>query len=182
MNKEIQFLIYNTPREDVKIGVVVKDETLWLTQKAMAILFDVQVPAISRHLSNIYDEGELVREATISILETVQTEGTRSIMRKVANNYLQETEIRRLERIVTGFFDYIEDLIERENTFTMEDFAASVNEFLTLRKYKILTDKGGISKQQADAKAEAEYSEFNKTQKITSDFDKEIKKIAKKER
>ena len=62
----------------------------------------------------------------------------------------------------------------------MEDFAASVNEFLTFRKYKILTDKGGISKQQADTKAEAEYVEFNKTQKITSDFDKEIKKIAKK--
>ena len=85
-----------------------------------------------------------------------------------------------MERAVTGFFDYIEDLVERENTFSMEDFAASVNEFLTFRKYKILTDKGKISKQQADTKAEAEYNEFNKTQKITSDFDKEIKKIEKK--
>ena len=90
---------------------------------------------------------------------------------------MPETEIRRLERAVTGFFDYIEDLVERENTFSMEDFAASVNEFLAFRKYKILTDKGKISKQQAEEKAETEYEEFNKTQKITSDFDKEIKKI-----
>ena len=71
-------------------------------------------------------------------------------------------------------------MVERENTFSMEDFAASVNEFLTFRKYKILTDKGKISKQQADEKAEAEYIEFNKTQKITSDFDKAIKEIVEK--
>jgi len=331
MNKEIQFLIYNTPQEDIKVDVVVKDETIWLTQKAMAVLFDVQVPAINKHLSNIFEEKELNRDATVSILEIVQKEGSRDITRKiefynldaiisvgyrvnsskatqfriwatktlkefitkgfvldderlkqgqtafgkdyfrellervrsiraserriwqqitdifaecsidydrnspvthdfyamvqnkfhyaiagqtaaeiiytkadrnaenmglttwkkspegrilksdvtVAKNYLPETEIRRLERTVTGFFDYIEDLVERENAFSMEDFAASVNEFLTFRKYKILTDKGKISKQQADTKAEAEYDEFNKTQKITSDFDKEIKKIAK---
>ena len=333
MNKELNFLIYNTPQEQVRVDVVVKDETVWLTQKAMSTLFDVQVPAISKHLSNIYDEGELEREATISILETVQTEGTRSITRQVefynldaiisvsyrvnsakatqfriwatktlkefitkgfvldderlkqgqtafgkdyfrellervrsiraserriwqqitdvfaecsidynrnspvtrdfyamvqnkfhyaiagqtaaeiiytkadrnaenmglttwkrspegrilksdvtkAKNYLPETEIRRLERAVTGYFDYIEDLVERENTFTMEAFALSVNEFLAFRKYKILTDKGRISKQQADQKAETEYDEFNKTQKIISDFDREIKKIEKKE-
>ena len=329
MNNELKFLIYNTPQEDIKVDVVVKDETIWLTQKAMAMLFDVQVPAINKHLSNIFEEKELNRDATISILEIVQKEGNRDIARKiefynldaiisvgyrvnstkatqfriwatktlkefitkgfvldderlkqgqtafgkdyfrellervrsiraserrvwqqitdifaecsidydrnspithdfyamvqnkfhyaiagktaaeiiyakadrnaenmglttwkkspegrilksdvtVAKNYLSETEIRRLERAVTGFFDYIEDLVERENTFSMEDFAASVNEFLTFRKYKILTDKGKISKQQADLKAEAEYIEFNKTQKITSDFDKEIKRI-----
>jgi hypothetical protein len=95
----------------------------------------------------------------------------------VAKNYLPETEIRRLERAVTGYFDYIEDLVERENTFTMQEFAASVNEFLSFRKYKILTDKGKISKQQADAKAEAEYEEFNKTQKIVSDFDRAVKQL-----
>ena len=81
-----------------------------------------------------------------------------------------------MERAVTGFFDYIEDLVERENTFSMEDFAASVNEFLTFRKYKILTDKGKISKQQADAKTEVEYNEFNKTQKITSISTKKSRK------
>lgn len=95
----------------------------------------------------------------------------------VAKNYLPEKEIKRLERAVTGYFDYIEDLIERENTFTMEEFSASVNEFLAFRKYEILTDKGKVSKQMATEKAETEYAEFNKTQKITSDFDREIRRM-----
>ena len=94
----------------------------------------------------------------------------------VAKNYLEEKQIRQLERLVTGFFDYIEDLIERENTFTMEEFAKSINEFLAFRKYDILKGKGGISKKQAEQKAKAEYDEFNKTQKIFSDFEKSLKK------
>ena len=99
----------------------------------------------------------------------------------VAKNYLDEKQIRQLERTVTGYFDYIEDLIERENTFTMEEFAASVNEFLAFRRYDILPDKGKISRQMAISKAESEYAEFNKTQKIISDFDKEVKRLTKKE-
>lgn len=95
----------------------------------------------------------------------------------VAKNYLSEQEIKRLERTVIGFFDYIEDLIDRENTFTMEEFSASINEFLTFRKYKILPDRGKVSKQMALDKAGSEYDEFNKTQKITSDFDREVKKL-----
>ena len=95
----------------------------------------------------------------------------------IAKNYLSEKEIRRLERAVTGYFDYIEDLIEQESTFTMEEFAASVNEFLSFRKFKILSGKGKISKNKADEKAEAEYDVFNKTQKIVSDFDKEVNKM-----
>jgi len=95
----------------------------------------------------------------------------------IAKNYLSETEIRRLERAVTGYFDYIEDLIEQENTFTMEEFAVSVNEFLSFRKFKILSGNGKISKIKAEEKAEAEYNEFNKTQKIVSDFDKEVKML-----
>lgn len=83
----------------------------------------------------------------------------------IAKNYLEEKQIRRLERAVTGYFDYIEDLIERENIFTMEEFAASVNEFLAFRKYDILRDKGSVSGMQAKEKAVAEYKEFNKTQK-----------------
>ncbi len=98
----------------------------------------------------------------------------------VAKNYLQEKEISQLERTVTGYFDYIEGLIERENTFTMEQLADSVNKFLTFNEYKILQGKGRISKIQADKKAIKEYDYFNKTQKIISDFDKEIKKIGKK--
>ena len=98
----------------------------------------------------------------------------------VAKNYLTEKQIRQLERTITGYFDYIEDLIERENTFTMEEFAASVNEFLEFRKYDVLKDKGSISKKEADKKAEGEYDAFNKTQRVVSDFDKEVKKMLKK--
>ena len=100
----------------------------------------------------------------------------------IAKNYLEEKQIKRLERAVTGYFDYIEDLVERENTFTMEEFSKSINEFLEFRKYDILKENGKISKKQAEEKAEKEYNEFNKTQKITSDFDKlleEAKRLKK---
>jgi hypothetical protein len=95
----------------------------------------------------------------------------------IGKNYLQENEIKQLERTVTGYFDYIEGLIEREMTFTMQKLAISVNEFLTFNKYDILEGKGKISKLQADKKAITEYDTFNKTQKIISDFDKELKKL-----
>lgn len=97
----------------------------------------------------------------------------------IAKNYLEEKQIRQLERAVSGYFDYIEDLIERENTFTMKEFVASVNEFLAFRKYNILHDKGKISSRMAQEKAVAEYMEFNKTQKITSDFDKAVNQMLK---
>jgi hypothetical protein len=179
-------------------------------------------------------DGELKKESTISILETVQEEGNRNITRKiefynldaiisvgyrinsakatqfriwatktlkefitkgywknspdgrilksdvlVAKNYLQENQIRRLERAITGYFDYIEDLVENENTFTMQQLAESVNEFLHFRKFKILQDKGKVSKAKAEQKATEEYDEFNKTQKIISDFDRHIAKLQK---
>ena len=327
MNNEFQFLIYRSAEEDVSVNAVIRDETIWLTQKAMAELFDVNVPAISKHLQNIFDEGELEKNSTVSKMEIVQQEGARSVKRSmefynldaiisvgyrvnshratkfriwatsvlkeymqkgfaldderlkqgkelfgkdyfrellervrsiraserriwqqitdifaecsidydktsqvthdfyamvqnkfhfaitgqtaaeiiytkadstkdhmglttwknspdgrilksdvtIAKNYLSEQEISRLERAVSGYFDYIEDLIERENTFTMTEFADSVNEFLSFRKYQILKDHGKISRQQAFEKAEREYDVFNKTQLIVSDFDKEIK-------
>ena len=335
MNNELNFLIYNTPEENISINAVVKEETIWLTQKAMSELFGVGVSAISKHLKNIFEEGELEEKVVISILETTtehgaivgktQTKATnfynldaiisvgyRVNSRKATNfriwatgilkeymtkgfamdderlkqgktafgkdyfkelldrvrsiraserriwlqitdmfqecsidydnntevthefyamvqnkfhyaitgktaaeiidasadktkenmglttwknapegrilksdvtvgkNYLEEKQIRQLERAVTGYFDYIEDLIERENTFTMTEFAVSINEFLTFRKYDILEGKGRISKKQADEKAKEEYDEFNKTQKINSDFDKQIKKMMEK--
>ena len=332
MNNELNFLIYNTPEENISINAVVKEETIWLTQKAMSELFGVEVPAISKHLSNIFSEGELQPEATVSKMEIVQEEGNRNVKRTrdfynldaiisvgyrvnsrkatnfriwatgilkeymtkgfamdderlkqgktafgkdyfkellervrsirtserriwlqitdifqecsidydnnaevtyefyamvqnkfhyaitgktaaeiidtsadktkenmglttwknapegrilksdvtVGKNYLEEKQIRQLERAVTGYFDYIEDLIERENTFTMTEFAVSINEFLTFRKYDILEGKGRISKKQADEKAKEEYDEFNKTQKINSDFDKQVKKLVEK--
>ena len=326
---EIQFLLYDLPDNEGNVQVVVKGGTLWMTQKAMAKLYAVNVPDISKHLKNIYETGEQKVEATVSKMEIVQQEGKRKVKREqtlymlktiiavgyrvnsekatkfrawatdildeyvrkgfvldderlkqgetvfgedyfrellervrsiraserriwqqitdiyaecstdydknsqtthdfyamiqnrfhyaitgqtaaeiiytkadhtkdnmglqtwknapdgrvlksdvtIAKNYLQQSEIRRLERAVTGFFDYIEDLIEDHNTFNMQQFSESVTAFLEFRKYRILPDKGKISKAEADAKAEAEYDIFNKTQKIVSDFDREIKKM-----
>lgn len=329
--KELSFLMYTSKEENISVNAVVKDETIWLTQKAMAELFGVGIPAISKHLKNIFDEGELDRFSTVSILEIVQKEGNRNIKRdteffnldaiisvgyrvnsqkatkfriwatgvlkeymikgftldderlkqgktlfgqdyfrellervrsiraserriwqqitdifaecsidynkddqitkdfyamvqnkfhyaisgktaaeivyesadskkenmglmawknspkgrilksdvSIAKNYLDEKSIKRLERAITGYFDYIEDIIERENTFTMQEFAQSVNEFLAFRRYDILQNKGKISHAKAKEKAESEYDIFNKTQKIESDFDRELKKLSK---
>ena len=323
--KQINFLIY----DEAQVKAVLKDESIWLSQKGMAELFSVNVSAISKHLKNIFSEGELTQSATVSILEIVQIEGGRSIKRNVefynldaiisvgyrinsakatkfriwatnvlkefikkgfvldderlkqgqnifgkdyftellervrsiraserriwqkitdifaerafdydknseltksffatiqnkfhyaitgqtapeiifsradaniqnmglmtwknspngrilksdtiiAKNYLNEKQIKQLERAVSGYFDYIEDLIEREIAFDMQSFIASVNEFLAFRKYDILEGKGSVSRKTAESKAFSEYDEFNKTQKINSDFDKFIKDI-----
>ncbi len=95
----------------------------------------------------------------------------------IAKNYLSEKEIKKLERTITGFFDYIENIIENHQSFTMSEFAGSVIKFLSFNEYKILEGKGSISKKQADEKALAEYREYNKTQAIESDFDKSVKKL-----
>lgn len=332
MNNEVLFRLYDLPNEEGKVQVLIKEETIWCTQKAMAQLFDVNLPAISKHLKNIFEEGELEVNATVSKMEIVQTEGKRNIKRSidfynldaiiavgyrvssakatkfrqwatkilneyirkgfvmdderlkqgetifgkdyfrellervrsiraserriwqqitdiyaecstdydrnapttkefyamiqnrfhyaitghtaaeiiytkadhtkehmglttwkgapegrilksdvsVAKNYLSEEDIRRLERAITGFFDYIEDLVERETTFTMADFSESVNAFLNFRRYQILQGKGSISSEQAKVKAHTEYQLFNPTQRIDSDFDKELRKLNRK--
>jgi len=329
MEEQNKFILYSTPSGEVRINVYLENETVWLTQKAMSELFGVNVPAISKHLSNIFEEGELNEVSVISILETTATDGknyktnfynldaiisvgyrvnsskatqfriwatntlkeyivkgfvlddnrlkqgqtifgkdyfkellqrVRSIRASerriyqqitdifaecsidydknseitrnfyalvqnkfhfaitgktaaeivfkaadhnkenmglttwknapdgrvlksdviVAKNFLEENQIRQLERTVTSYFDYIEGLIERENTFTMKQLSESVNKFLSFNDYKILEEKGKISKLQAEKKAINEYDTFNKTQKIISDFDKEIKRLDKK--
>lgn len=335
MSNEIQFLLYNMPDADGKVQVVIKEETLWCTQKAMAQLFGVGVPAISKHLKNIFEEGELSREVVVSKMEITTQHGAiedkmqthsvdfyhldaiiavgyrvsslkatrfrqwatkilneyirkgfvmdderlkqgiavfgkdyfRELLERVrsirtserrmwqqitdiyaecstdydknspttkdfyamiqnrfhyaitgqtaaeiiytkadhtkknmglttwkhapdgrvlksdvsiAKNYLQEKEIHQLERAVSSYFDYIENQIERHNVFNMEQFAASVNKFLTFNDYKILPDKGKISAAQAKKKAEEEYDIFNKTQRIDSDFDKEVRGMLEK--
>lgn len=330
MSNEIQFLLYSLPDEQGNVQVVIKDETIWCTQKAMAQLFGIDKSGISRHISNIFKEGELQQDMTVAKIATIINRGIRGEVEElvdfynldmiiavgyrvsspkatkfrqwatkilneyikkgfvldderlkqgtavfgkdyfrellervrsiraserriwqqitdiyaecsvdydknspttrdfyamiqnrfhyaitgqtaaeiiytkadhnkehmglttwknapdgrilksdvsIAKNYLQEKEIRQLERAVTGFFDYIEDLIERENTFNMSQFSESVNEFLAFRRYQILPDKGRISASQAKAKAESEYDIFNKTQRIDSDFDKQVRGI-----
>lgn len=326
-----EFLLYTAPNGAVKVEVLLANETLWLTQKRMAELFGVGVPAVSKHLDNIYESGELQREATVSVLETVQQEGARQVTRKleyfnldavisvgyrvnsaqatqfriwatqlikeyiikgfamdderlkngryfgkdyfrellervrsiraserriyqqitdifaecsidydpksettrlfyahvqdkfhyaitghtaaeiislkadaskprmgmttyknapdgrvlksdslVAKNYLGEEEIRKLERAVSAFFDYIEGIIERRTSFTMERFAASVDKFLSFNEYRILEGYGNVTRQQAEQKAIAEYEKFNKQQRIESDFDRTVKKLLKR--
>lgn len=326
MAKDIQFIIYNLPDNAGAVQAYVENETLWLTQKAMAELFGVGIPAINKHLANIYEEEELDADATISKMEIVQQEGTRRVKREqifysldaiisvgyrvnsrratmfrqwatrvlnefirkgfvldderlkqgnaafgqdyfrellervrsiraserriwqqitdiyaecsidydrlapttrdfyamvqnrfhyaitghtaaeiihagadhtkphmglttwkyaprgrilksdvsVAKNYLSEKEIRLLERTVTSYFDYIEGQIERGNVFNMDQFAASVDKFLTFNDFKTLPDRGKVSAAEAKAKAETEYDLFNPTQRIESDFDREI--------
>jgi len=243
-NEVTDFLLYTAPGSEVKVEVLLSNETLWLTQKRMAELFAVGVPAVSKHLDNIYSEGELERRATISILETVQKEGHRNVTRKIeyynldavisvgyrvnsaqatqfriwatklikeyiikgftmdderlkngryfGKDYFKELlerirsiraserriylhEIKKLERAVSSFFDYIEGIIERRNSFTMESFAESVNKFLEFNEYKLLEGYGTVSRKQAEQKAWLEYERFNKTQKIESDFDKQSK-------
>lgn len=335
MPNEIQYILYNLPEEEGKVQVVIKDETIWCTQKAMSRLFGVDKSGISRHISNIFKDGELQQDATVAKIATVVNRGIRGeveesvdfynldmiisvgyrvnsmqatrfrqwatkvlneYIRKgfaldddrlkqgtavfgkdyfrellerirsiraserriwqqitdiyaecsidydkdspttqdfyamiqnrfhyaitgqtaaeiiyskadhtkehmglttwknapdgrilksdvsIAKNYLDEREIRQLERAVTGYFDYIEDLIERENTFSMSQFSASVNEFLAFRRYQILPDKGRISAAHAKAKAEQEYDIFNRTQLIDSDFDKQVRKMLEQEK
>ena len=328
MTNGFNFLIYKTPDKDVKVNTVIKDDTIWLTQKSMAELFGCSSDNISLHLKNIFEAGELEKDSVTEKISATAADGknyptnfynldaiisvgyrvnsiqathfriwatkvlkeyiqkgfvldderlkqgkdafgkdyfrellerVRSIRASerriyqqitdifaecsidydkdsqitqdfyatvqnkfhyaitgqtaaeiiytkadhtkehmglttwkhspngrilksdvsVAKNYLPEKEIKRLERTVSGYFDYIEDLIERENTFTMQEFAKSVNEFLSFRRYDILPDgnKGKISQKQAKTKAEKEYDVFNKTQQIESDFDKEVKKL-----
>ena len=174
--KEIQFLIYSTPKEDVKIEAVVKDETLWLTQKAMAELFGVKVPAISKHLKNIFEEGELEESVTISKMETVVNRGFRGEVSEMVDFYNLDAIISVGYRVNSAKATHFRIWA----TKVLKEFADSVNEFLSFRRYDILKDKGRISRIQAENKAEAEYDEFNKSQKIISDFDMEIKNITKK--
>ena len=215
ITKQMEMVLYRTEDDNVTVSALIKDETIWITQKAMAELFGVQTPAISKHLKNIFEQGELREEVVISKMEIPtphgaipgktaaeivynQADHTKENMglttwknapdgrilksdTPIAKNYLDEKQIRQLERAVTGYFDYIEDLIERENVFTMEEFSKSVNEFLAFRRYDILKDNGRISHKQAVEKAYQEYDIFNKTQPIESDFDKIVKGLEKKE-
>jgi hypothetical protein len=100
----------------------------------------------------------------------------------IAKNYLSEKEIKKLERTISGFFDYIENIIENRQTFTMIEFAESVNKFLDFNEYKILQGNGSISKKVAEEKALDEYQEYNKKQPIESDFDKSVKRLMGKEK
>lgn len=326
MPKDIQFILYNFPEKEGKVRVIIRDETLWCTQKAIAQLFGVDRTVVSKHLKNIFESAELQQDsvcakfahtaedgkiyntqfynldAVISVgyrvnslqatrfrqwttkilneyikkgfvlnddrlkqgetvfgqdyfqelLERIRSirASERRIWQKitdiyaecsidydkdsptthdfyamiqnrfhyaitgqtaaeivyhnadhtkehmglttwknspngrilksdvtVAKNYLPEKKIKELELAVSAFFEYIENLIRRRNTFNMEQFSESVTKFLSFMDYQILPDKGRISAAQAKAKAEQEYDIFNLTQPIDSDFDKQIRGV-----
>lgn len=329
LTTETPFLLYGDGENAARLRVLLQEETIWLTQRGMAELFETKTENIIQHLKNIYSEGELPEQATTKDFLVVQTEGERDVRRTlkhynldtiiavgyrvnskratqfriwatqilkeyikkgfvldddrlkqgeqtfgvdyfkellervrsiraserriyqqitdifaecssdynpdadithdfyamiqnkfhfaitgqtaaeiihdkanhnapnmglttwknapggrvlqsdvtIAKNYLPEAEIKRLERTVSGFFDYIENIIENRTLMTMADMDASVDKFLTFNEYKILQGKGRLRKELADAKATAEYKIFNKTQKIESDFDKVVKKV-----
>ena len=209
ITKQMEMVLYRTEDDNVTVSALIKDETIWLTQKAMAELFGIDKSGISRHLAKIFETGELVESLVDAKIATPNPHGKTAaeivynqadhtkenmglttwknapngrILKSdtpIAKNYLDEKQIRQLERAVTGYFDYIEDLIERENVFTMEEFSKSVNEFLEFRRYDILKDNGRISHKQAVEKAYQEYDIFNKTQPIESDFDKMVKGLTK---
>lgn len=124
-----------------------------------------------------YQERQHLRSSTMEQITNAPDGSIRKADVTIAKNYLTEKQIKQLERAVSGYFDYIEDLIERENTFTMDEFSASVNEFLQFRKYDILKDKGHISCNEAEKKAIKEYDLYKKSQKYISDFDKSVKRL-----
>lgn len=215
-----EFLLYTAPNGDVKVEVLLSGETIWLTQKRIAELFAVGVPAISKHLDNIYESGELQREATLSILETVQQEGKREVKRKLEYynldavisvgyrvNSTQATQFRIWatalikdyiikgfvmddERLKNGRFfgkDYFKELLERVRSIRASErriyqqitdiFAESVNKLLAFNEYQVLEGFGNVTRRAAEQKAHAAYEQFNKQQKIESDFDREVKKL-----
>ncbi len=150
MNKELKFLVYNTPeKSDVFIKTVVKDETIWLTQKAMAELFDVGVPAISKHVKNIYEEGELKESMTISKMETVVNRGFRG-------EVIEPIDFYNLDAIISVGYR----VNSRKATHFRIWATGVLKEYIT--------------------KGFAMDDHFNKTQKIDSDFEKQIKKLLEK--
>ena len=166
---EIQFLIYD---EGGQTEVLVQDETLWATQKSIAELFSVSVPTINEHLKNIFESGELEQNPTIRKFRIVRQEAADRLRGK-----LNTTILMPLFPSATAYFDYVERLLEDKHLLGMQDFARSIDDFLSFNRYDILPHKGKISREQAAQRAVEVYQAYNKQQKITSDFDKAVKRI-----
>ena len=179
MNNEIQFILYQLPEEEGKVQVIIKDETIWATQKAMAQLFDVGVPDISKHLKKKFETGELDKDVVVSKMEITTPHGAIE-----GKTQVSETAFYSLDAIIAVGYRVSSARATKFRqwaTNVLKEFAASVNEFLTFRRYALLPDKGKVSREMADKKAEEEYKLFNPTQKINSDFDKEVKGLLGKD-
>ena len=169
-------LLFNPVGKNAKVSVFFQGGTFWLTQKAMAELFGVNVPAVSKHLKNIFETGELEMASTVSILETVQKEGKREVTRSMEFYRLEAI----LNRIVSAYLDLAENNAQRGIAFNMQQWVKFIDGFLELSNYPILKDKGKVSMLEAKLKAEQEYDKFRVIQdkNYESDFDKEIKKLS----
>ena len=153
-NSEI--ILYTAPQGDVKLEVIVQDETVWLTQKTMGELFGVAKSTINEHLTNIYQSGELEKEATVRKIRTVQNEADREVARNLdfynldaiisgAKNYLNKKEIDELNRIVTMYLDYAENQAARQIPMKMKDWVGKLDAFLQFNDYSVLKNAGSIS-------------------------------------
>ena len=187
-NSEI--ILYTTPQGDVKLEVIVQDETVWLTQKTMGELFGVAKSTINEHLTNIYQSGELDKEATVRKIRTVQNEADREVARNldfynldaiiwVAKNYLNKKEIDELNRIVTMYLDYAENQAARQIPMKMKDWVGKLDAFLQFNDYSVLKNAGSISAEIAKKLATKQFEIYRIKQdsEYESDFDKEIKRI-----
>lgn len=192
MNSEIQFLLYNLPDEEGKVQVIIKDETIWCTQKAMAQLFGVGVPAISKHLKNIFEEGELQKEVVVSKMEIATRHGAMEGKTQTSSvdfyhldaiiavgyrvNSIRATKFRQWatrilnEYIRKGFVLDDERLKQGTAVFGKDYFRELLERVRSIR-----ASERRISASQAKAKAESEYDIFNRTQRIDSDFDKQVR-------
>ena len=180
MNENSQFLLYTAPDGAVKVDVFIKEETVWLTQKALAELFGVKRPAITKHLGNIFLSGELAEDSVCSILE--HTAADRKILKSdvaVAKNYLNEAHVKELNRIVSAYLDLAENRAQRGIVMKMADWIVFLHSFLELSNYPILQDNGKVSALEAKLKAEEEYVVYRQRQdtEYLSDFDRKIKRI-----
>lgn len=170
MNNAGQFLLYTAPDGAVKVDVFVQNETVWLTQKALAELFGVKRPAITKHLGNTFSSGELAEGSVCSILEHTASDG------KI---YLNEAHVRELNQIVSAYLDLAENRAQRGMITRMAEWIVFLNRFLELSNYPILQDKSKVSALEAKLKAEGEYEIYRQRQdaEYISDFDREIKRI-----
>lgn len=179
MNDNQQFLLYTAPDGAVRVEVYFKDETVWLTQKALAELFGVKRPAVTKHLSNIFASGELAENSVCSILEHTAGDGKTY----KAQYYNLDAHVKELNRIVSAYLDLAENRAERGIVTRMSEWAEFLNRFLELSNYPILQDKGKVSALEAKLKAEGEYEVFRQRQdrEYISDFDREIKRLEGKD-
>jgi len=182
-NSTAEFLIFTAQEGENSIEARYEDETIWLTQKLIAELFEVDVRTVNEHLKNIYKQNELIVDATIRKFRIVQTEGKREVILKTdvstAKNYLIKDELESLGRIVNAYLDLAEERAKRKIPMTMQDWAKRLDLFLEYDDRAVLQDSGKISAQIAKEKAETEFEKYRivQDQLFESDFDREIKKL-----